>query len=77
MKNKIYIFIKEHLLESDVELSMSDDLLNTGLIDSIGVLKLIDYIEREFEVSITPEEMVIENFVNIDSIDKFLLSKTN
>ena len=47
MKEKINTFIRENLLESDIELKMEDDLLNTGLVDSIGVVKLIEYIERE------------------------------
>jgi len=75
MKEKINTFIREHLLESDIELKMEDDLLNTGLVDSIGVVKLIEYIEREFDVSIPPDDMVIENFVSINAIEKYLASR--
>ena len=75
MKEKINTFIREHLLESDFELKMEDDLLNTGLVDSIGVVKLIEYIEREFDVSVPPDDMVIENFISINAIEKYLASK--
>lgn len=75
MKEKINTFIRENLLESDIELKMEDDLLNTGLVDSIGVVKLIEYIEREFDVTIPPDDMVIEHFVNINAIEEYLSSR--
>jgi len=74
MKEKINTFIRENLLESDIELKMEDDLLNTGLVDSIGVVKLIAFIEEEYDIKVPPEEMVIENFVNVDAIYKFISS---
>ena len=75
MKEKIRTFIKQHLLESETELNMEDDLLNTGLVDSIGVVKLINFIEEEFNLSVPPEDMVIEHFVSIDAIEEYLSSR--
>ena len=72
MKEKIRDYIRYNLLETDIELKFEDDLLNTGLVDSIGVVKLIAYIKEEFSLEVPPEEMVIENFVTIDAIDAFL-----
>ena len=72
MKEKIRDYIRYNLLETDIELKFVDDLLNTGLVDSIGVVKLIAYIKEEFNLEVPPEEMVIENFVTIDAIDAFL-----
>ena len=54
---------------------MEDDLLNTGLVDSIGVVKLISYLEEEFKVEIPPDDMVIEHFISIDAIEKYLLTR--
>ena len=65
----------QHLLESEIELKMEDDLLNSGLVDSIGVVKLINYIEEEFNVSVPPDDMVIEHFESIDAIEKYLSSR--
>jgi acyl carrier protein len=72
MKEKIRDYITNNLLESEVELTYDDDLLNSGLVDSIGVVKLIAYIQEEFAIEVPPEEMVIENFVTINAIDTFL-----
>ena len=72
MKEKITAYIKDNLLESDIEITEEDDLLNTGLVDSIGVIKLIAYIQEEFGIVVPPEEMVIENFISVSAIDNFL-----
>ena len=74
MKEKITAFIEKHLLESAIEIGPEDDLLNTGLLDSIGVIKLIAYIEEEFGIAVPPEEMVIENFISVQAIEIFLNS---
>ena len=75
MKEKIRAYIKETLLENDIELHEEEDLLNTGLVDSIGVVKLIAFIEEEFNIIVPPEEMVIENFISIQAIEQFLKSR--
>ena len=75
MKEKILRYIEDNLLESTTKIKSDDDLLNTGLVDSIGVVKLIAYLEGEFDVSIPPEDMVIEHFVSIDAIEKYLSSR--
>ncbi len=73
MKNEILTYIKETILsDSSLELTPEDDLLNSGLIDSIGIVKLVAFLEKEFNVSIPPEEMLIENFVDVNAIVEFL-----
>lgn len=74
MKEKITAFIEKQLLESAIEIGPEDDLLNTGLLDSISVIKLIAYIEEEFDIVVPPEEMVIENFISVQAIENFLNS---
>ena len=74
MKDKILKYIEDNLLESTKKLSSDDDLLNTGLVDSIGVVKLIAFIEDEYHIKVPPEEMVIENFVTVDAISGFISS---
>lgn len=75
MKEKITAYIKETLLENEIELKEEDDLLNTGLVDSIGVVKLIAFIEEEFEIRVPPEDMVIEHFISVEAIENYLLSR--
>ena len=43
-------------------------IIASGLVDSLGLFKLIAFIEEHFGVEIAPEDIVLENFVNIGAI---------
>ncbi len=42
-----------------------DSLLESGIVDSLGVLELIEFLERTFGISITEEDLLPENFDSI------------
>ncbi len=66
-------YIKNELAANpDLELSADDDLLNTGLVDSMGVMRLIAFIEEEHSVTIPPQDLTIENFVSVAAITAYL-----
>lgn len=57
--------------------SFGDDvsLLETGVLDSTGVMELIAYLEAEFDLVFADDELLAENFDSINRITKFLASK--
>jgi acyl carrier protein len=56
-------------------LSGSDSLLETGVIDSVGVLELIEFIETRYEIEIPDAEVLPENLDSIDAITVYVSSK--
>ena len=48
------------------------DLLENGVIDSLGLLKVIAWLEGHYEIAIDVGEMVPENFASTDAIVAFL-----
>lgn len=54
--------IQRRLAEQKVEVGPDDDLLTSGAIDSIGMMRLIADLERDLGVPIPPAGMVPENF---------------
>lgn len=50
-------------------------IFETGLLDSMGLLFLIEFIKEEFKVETQDEELVVENFESINSIVAFVESK--
>lgn len=76
MIQKIRAYILSDIA-SDENLSISDDddLLGSGIIDSMGIMKLVAFIENEADVKIPPGEIVIENFMNLNAIDQYLKKK--
>ena len=65
----------EILIEQGVKIESQDDLLEDGLIDSLGVMRLITYLESEFGVKVPPQDMVIENFITVEAMVNYIDSK--
>lgn len=54
------------------EIAEDLDLLNGGALDSLGLLKLIAWIESRFEVGIADADLEPENFRSLASIAGFI-----
>jgi acyl carrier protein len=52
-----------------------DNLLAQGVIDSMGIVKLVEFLEGRFKVRIGEEEMIPENFESIRCISNFVEQK--
>jgi acyl carrier protein len=52
--------------------SVETDLIETGLLDSLALVELLARLEESFDVSISPDDLELENFRSIDSIARFI-----
>jgi acyl carrier protein len=69
-------FIIDNFLFGDGDkLALDTPLFEKGIIDSTGVLELVAFIEENFKVTISDDELVQNNFSSLIAIDKFLQSK--
>ena len=58
--------------EDITEIGEEDDLLGDELIDSMGIMRLVAFIEKEYSVTIPPEDVRIENFMNVKAITHYI-----
>lgn len=63
------------LSSSGSELAADDSLIAAGVIDSTGVLELIEFLEERYEIQIADEEVLPENLDSIGSIGRFVGAK--
>jgi len=56
----------------DTDLPGDYDLVNGGVIDSLGLLKLIAWIEERFGLPVDDIELDPESFRTIDAVDAFI-----
>lgn len=77
MDKTILTYIKEQLLSNEIEddFDADDDLLGSGILDSLGMVQLIAFVEKEFDIVVKPEDMVIENFMTVNHIVNYAKSK--
>jgi len=71
--------IKEYLIKATLGNTdnFTDDTLifESGLLDSMGLLFLIEFLKEEFNVHIHDEELTVENFESINAIVSFIERK--
>jgi acyl carrier protein len=70
-------FIVQDILNdgSGLHLDEDDNLLTSGLVDSLGIMRLINHIEQTFGLSVPPEDVTIENFRSIRVIAGYIESR--
>lgn len=57
--------------------NLADDvsLLESGIVDSIGILEIVAFIEKNFQVTIADDDLTPENFNSIEAIAAFLQTR--
>lgn len=54
------------------KVSDGDDLLQSGIIDSLGVLELVTFFQQEFSLAVADEDLTPEHFQSIDCMARFV-----
>jgi len=66
-------YIKEELLKGrKMDLKPEDDLLSAGILDSLGILQMVAFIEERFGYQVPDEDVVFENFFSVESLANYL-----
>ncbi len=68
--------VENFLLGDEGGVTASQSLLETGVVDSTGVMELVAFLEQTFGIRVADEELVPENLDTIDSITGFVERKT-
>lgn len=70
-------YIATNLLFSDKGFSYGDDasFLDEGIIDSFGVIELVEFLETQFGLSVADLELVPENFDSVNRLTAYILRK--
>lgn len=76
IRTKVRGFIVERFpAVSARKLTDDDSLLESGIIDSLGILDLAMFIERELGVQLADDELTPENFDSLNALTRFLVTK--
>ena len=73
---QIRTFIRIDILNDEsVEIGLEDDLLLSETLDSLGVTRLVGYIEREGGIEVPAEDVTLENFGSLAQIEAYLATR--
>ena len=59
------------------QIKNSDPLLESGTLDSMGVLEVVTFIEQQYSICVSDDDLVPEHFQSIDRIAGFIAGKVN
>ncbi len=77
IRTELVDFIVMNYLFGDISRVPRDDdtLVEDGIIDSTGILELIEFLESRFGIEVSEAEMVPQNLGSISSLMSFVMSK--
>ena len=75
IERDIVIFFKSKgFLDDKISLDGHESLTETGVIDSIGLLQLVDYLESNYNIEIPMEMITPENFDTLAAISQSVMN---
>ena len=77
IQGKVKAFILREFLDGEdpSALSPTTQMFTTGILDSIATLKLIAFLEKEFDISVEAHEADAQNLDTLDDIVRLVASK--
>jgi acyl carrier protein len=79
IENDIKAFIAKQFLFSDEGFPYSDDtsFLQEGIIDSLGVMELVTFVQDTYKITVDPTEVTPEHFDSVERLSAFVKSKAS
>ena len=70
MRDSILEVLRE--VNEDADFESSSDFIEDGLIDSFEIVDLVSKLEDKFPIEIKGTDIVPENFVNLEAVEKLV-----
>jgi acyl carrier protein len=61
--------------EAAIAVAPDTDIVGEGLVDSLGIFKLIAFVEEAFKITIEPDEVLLENFQTLRALRNLIVKK--
>lgn len=71
MRGQLLQFIIEELLDGE-QIESNENLLADGVVDSLGMMRLVAFVQEKVGTSIPPQDLTLENFRTVDAISSYL-----
>lgn len=67
--------IDNYLFGEEGKLGNEDSFMETGIIDSTGVLELVRFVESTYRIKVTDEEFIPDNLDSVSKLVSFIHAK--
>jgi acyl carrier protein len=77
IEQRIHAFLLEKFpLARKAGVGKDTALLERGILDSLGILDVVSFLESEFSLVVSDDELLPENFQSLGTLTAFVLKKT-
>lgn len=70
---RILDYIRDELLDEDIEVRPDDDLLSGELLYSLAVLRLATFVDETYAIGMKPTDFTVENFQTVAALTDYVL----
>ena len=79
VKDELVYFIKENFYFNAETFTLKDDdsFMEKGVIDSTGILELIEFLEARYSIYIEDDELTPENLDSLNRVETFIVRKVH
>jgi len=65
----------QEYIEPGDEIEVTESLLERGIIDSVGIMKLVVLLEETYKIQIDDDDLMPENFDSLEAIESYVEGK--
>ncbi|WJV65568.1 phosphopantetheine-binding protein [Pectobacteriaceae bacterium CE70] len=73
IKSQLKDFLSQHI--HDVDIQDDDNIFTQGWVNSIFALQLVNFVEKNFAITVQNQELDIENFNTINHLFRYISHK--
>ena len=76
-KTRIKQHISKNILFNGPDFALDDDasFLEQGVIDSLGFMELVAFVEKEYGIKVGPQDLVPDNFDSVNKLSRYISSR--
>ena len=72
VKEDILNYIKESTKGNTDSITEETDLFKEGILDSFGIIALLVYLQENYNVTFSPDDLLYENYQTVEKIVKWV-----
>jgi len=77
ISDRLVAFIQDEILLEDLIVEADTDLLLTGAVDSLGVIRITQWIEDELDTTVDPGDVTLENFQTVERMAAYIAGRAS
>jgi acyl carrier protein len=77
IEGEIRQFVIDNFLfgQKDVQLEDDDSFMERGIVDSTGVLELVAFLEKKYQIKVEGKDLIPDNLDSITNLRRFIANK--